>query len=239
MQNKISKYFKYAIGEIVLVVIGILIALQINNWNEDKKSIKQEKTYYCKISEDLQVDIINIDSSIVSVGKRFKITKRLLKNLLKIQENKDVILKDFIATFRSYQFLPTTAAITDITSSGFSNQNIKNRILNHYTEQESALKIIEINSNKHVDKTFELEHFADVGFQEIPEYQDIFDQELQGLLASTDSHKNPNSAIFITMKEVMILNMIIGQREIELLNQIKKDAVALNDLLVPNCHSND
>ncbi len=37
MENKTSKYFKYAIGEILLVVIGILIALQINNLNEAKK----------------------------------------------------------------------------------------------------------------------------------------------------------------------------------------------------------
>jgi hypothetical protein len=38
-KNKTGKYAKYAIGEIVLVVIGILIALQINNWNEDRKTI--------------------------------------------------------------------------------------------------------------------------------------------------------------------------------------------------------
>ena len=38
MENKTGKYFKYAIGEIVLVVIGILIALQINNWNEERKA---------------------------------------------------------------------------------------------------------------------------------------------------------------------------------------------------------
>jgi hypothetical protein len=37
MENKTGKYFKYAIGEIILVVIGILIALQINNWNEARK----------------------------------------------------------------------------------------------------------------------------------------------------------------------------------------------------------
>lgn len=36
MENKTSKHFKYAIGEIVLVVIGILIALQINNWNSNR-----------------------------------------------------------------------------------------------------------------------------------------------------------------------------------------------------------
>ena len=42
MENKTSKYLKYAIGEIVLVVIGILIALQINNWNEDRKARVKE-----------------------------------------------------------------------------------------------------------------------------------------------------------------------------------------------------
>jgi hypothetical protein len=42
MKGKTTKYFKYAIGEIILVVIGILIALQINNWNENN-SIKTRK----------------------------------------------------------------------------------------------------------------------------------------------------------------------------------------------------
>jgi Family of unknown function (DUF6090) len=37
-ENKVMAYLRYAIGEIVLVVIGILIALQINNWNEGRKS---------------------------------------------------------------------------------------------------------------------------------------------------------------------------------------------------------
>ena len=41
-QNNMGKYFKYAIGEILLVVIGILIALQINNWNEGRKTHAKE-----------------------------------------------------------------------------------------------------------------------------------------------------------------------------------------------------
>ena len=45
MENKTSKYFKYAIGEILLVVIGILIALQINTWNTARLDNNKEKEY--------------------------------------------------------------------------------------------------------------------------------------------------------------------------------------------------
>jgi predicted HTH domain antitoxin len=57
MENKTSKYFKYAIGEIILVVIGILIALQINNWNEELDEKKIELTYMQNLLEDLNKDI--------------------------------------------------------------------------------------------------------------------------------------------------------------------------------------
>jgi hypothetical protein len=56
MENKTGKYFKYAIGEIILVVIGILIALQINNWNEGRKERIKEKTYLSRLKEDLLSD---------------------------------------------------------------------------------------------------------------------------------------------------------------------------------------
>ena len=56
MENKTGKYFKYAIGEIVLVVIGILIALQINNWNENRIENKEVKTYLNNLILDLNED---------------------------------------------------------------------------------------------------------------------------------------------------------------------------------------
>jgi hypothetical protein len=58
MENKTGKYLKYAIGEIILVVIGIWIALQINNWNEDRKSLRAEKEILTNLYDNLRVDSI-------------------------------------------------------------------------------------------------------------------------------------------------------------------------------------
>jgi len=62
LENKTGKYFKYAIGEIILVVIGILIALGINNWNENRKSKQAEKIVLNNIYENLGVDSIQFES---------------------------------------------------------------------------------------------------------------------------------------------------------------------------------
>ena len=56
-ENRFSKYLLYAIGEIILVVIGILIALQINNWNERRKTNENIKIYHQNLIENLQTDI--------------------------------------------------------------------------------------------------------------------------------------------------------------------------------------
>jgi hypothetical protein len=61
--NKPLKYMRYAIGEIVLVVIGILIALQINNWNEDRKENNIENKILVEISNGLRQDLLDIRSN--------------------------------------------------------------------------------------------------------------------------------------------------------------------------------
>ena len=64
MENKTGKYFKYAIGEIVLVVIGIMIALQINTWNENRKDRQKEKIYITNIQRDLKAQLQSLDRAI-------------------------------------------------------------------------------------------------------------------------------------------------------------------------------
>lgn len=78
-QNRTKKYLLYAIGEIILVVIGILIALQINNWNEQRKDYRSSQDYRQRILEDLQVDVNALESRVgywrkVSESGRFALT---------------------------------------------------------------------------------------------------------------------------------------------------------------------
>ena len=64
MENKTGKYFKYAIGEIALVVIGILLALQINTWNEERKQKKLLNNIYSIVHKNLNTDLENIQVTI-------------------------------------------------------------------------------------------------------------------------------------------------------------------------------
>ena len=71
--NKPLKYARYAIGEIILVVIGILIALYINNWNEERKDIINKKLFKQALIEDLQKDTAHINRNIKIAEHHIKI----------------------------------------------------------------------------------------------------------------------------------------------------------------------
>ncbi|WP_019669897.1 DUF6090 family protein [Eudoraea adriatica] len=67
--NQFFKYSRYAIGEIVLVVVGILIALQINNWNNDRLKKEQLNTFLVRLTEDLQSDRLNLNRKVTGYQK--------------------------------------------------------------------------------------------------------------------------------------------------------------------------
>ena len=78
-QNKTGRYFKYAIGEIILVVIGILIALSLNNWNEKRK----QGANFNKLIDALENEIIeNIDEATFEINNARKIKIKSSKVLL-------------------------------------------------------------------------------------------------------------------------------------------------------------
>ena len=85
-ENKFSKYLLYAIGEIVLVVIGILIALQINNWNENISNQLRFENILSELRDDLKTDIINSEKILNSNKKVDSLSRLILEQKISKDE---------------------------------------------------------------------------------------------------------------------------------------------------------
>ena len=145
--GKTSKYLKYAIGEIILVVIGILIALQINNWNELRKEHVIEKRYIEDLLLDLKNDSLNISNTYSEVSEVLR-TRALFRDILKGENsNTDSLIYYFDTQwFQSQRFTATTATIDEIKSNGhfgmIRNLAVKRSIVEIYNLFENH-KILE------------------------------------------------------------------------------------------------
>ena len=140
-ENKTGRYLKYAIGEIILVVIGILIALQINNWNENRKDHIQEKEYLTRLKEDIKFDISWSNKYILD---RYKRKVESLENGKAYYQGNYVIkdtlqfLKDIgyggVFGYASWNLNENT--YNELISTGnlrkIENSRLRNKIINYY-----------------------------------------------------------------------------------------------------------
>ena len=143
-ENKFRKYLKYAIGEILLVVIGILIALQINNWNETRKMDIKEAIYLRDLKTDLEQSQTSLKRVIQKTDGVAK-TIDTLVDLIKI--NSDALTARQIDSLTSGStgftvFMPSEGVINDIIGSGKLDM-IKNNVLrNKVASWEADLRMI-------------------------------------------------------------------------------------------------
>ncbi len=107
-ENRFRKYLVYAIGEIFLVVIGILIALQINNWNENRKIEQSGKTYIKEIYKELKTEISNIDDILKSLTEQYDGTAYVLS----VIDSKNKVVED-TALFTKNHWEPTRLFIIE------------------------------------------------------------------------------------------------------------------------------
>ncbi|MBT8300633.1 MAG: hypothetical protein KJO63_04835 [Maribacter sp.] len=139
-----GRYLKYAIGEIILVVIGILIALQINNWNETRKMDIKEAIYL----SDLKTDLKQSQTSLNRVIKKTDGVAKTIDTLVAlIKTNNEALTAPQIdsLTIRSTGFtvlMPSEGVINDIIGSGKLDM-IKNNVLrNKIASWEADLRMI-------------------------------------------------------------------------------------------------
>ena len=216
-QNKTSKYFKYAIGEIILVVIGILIALQINNWNTQRMDSKREVNYIKNIERDLKNQIKAIDIQIDFEAEVADYCKIALKpynetNTFKI----DSVIAVALGSITSRRtFINPNPAYTELISSGhielLKNEKFKDELINYYQELERIEKIIDKNNTLFTDQQFMPTMFQLGVMDNSREWDNIF----RGFMRQ---YKSENPLTNKNIKRLTdISNKLLEQEENELL----------------------
>ena len=141
-EGKTGKYFKYAIGEIILVVIGILIALQINNWNNNRLANRQMNFFLIGITEDLKLDISQFERRI----SFFNTLVEEKMNLLKLSnfENIDTDSLFLAIRPRTSNYTINATTFNKINNSGITqiskNDSLSKSIYQYYTLVDLSLK---------------------------------------------------------------------------------------------------
>jgi hypothetical protein len=147
IENKFSKYLIYAIGEIILVVIGILIALAINNSNQNRVIQEKEQTYLNGLKAEFQTSKFKL-SELIKINKsNFFGAKKLLEDIS--NKNESPSEKQFsellLNTFSSdISFNPNNSLLSEMISSGslkdISNTNLRIKLTNWISTIEDVSK---------------------------------------------------------------------------------------------------
>ena len=139
-KNKTGKYLKYAIGEIILVMIGILLALQVNNWNEKSKEDIVLKEALKQIAQDLKQDEVVLNGFLRGDSRRVEYLLALSNgtyNTIRL----DSIMYNLDNYFFFYK---SNNSYSSLKSSGlfssFKNDNLKNNLTAYYEQMYERLK---------------------------------------------------------------------------------------------------
>lgn len=143
LENKLGKYLPYAIGEIVLVVIGILIALQINNWNQNRKTEALTITYLKNIKSELRTDTTTYGEGIRRIEKSIENTGKLMSFDYVSKLSNDALINLLSGSFHSTRIYKiNNSTFQKMTNTGFlESSSFKDIFLgiNEYYNKEYSI----------------------------------------------------------------------------------------------------
>jgi hypothetical protein len=239
-EGSIKKYFLYAIGEIFLVVLGILIALQINNWNEAKKESNLENIYYCRILEEFELDKSLITQSYEQVNQKIETGKQIIIDLHKGKPDKHTILNNYLKALRLAVYVPRKNAFNDLTSSGnlkiLSDVTTKNSLMEYYGNLENILRQMNQNRDELVRRSYP-EEPALFGIQEFDYMKTSLGKEIFDLLPDEDWISDKTHKTFLKFQDNLLFILTMYERHKHHLNSIIDEMEKPYELLKNHCQS--
>ena len=206
-ENKVGKYFKYAIGEIFLVMLGILLALQVNNWNQSRKEAIQEQFILKRLSTDIAYDISQVSNEIELIGKNSEELKFCIDVILQKKETSITVFRDNLRSILNLNsFDQNKTTFNNIISTGqieyIQNQNLTDSITKYYNEKYKGWDTAMLDYSRNIIAPFIL------NFDHAP-------QATPGLIGYNDftsvditQSKIPSKTIEDYRDEVFVLNML-------------------------------
>lgn len=244
LEGNTGKYLKYAFGEIVLVVIGILIAFQLNNWNEHQKQLKLENEYYCRLLEDVMLDQEQFKGLLILAQDRLTSSNQAVRLLLKSDVNKlEIGTQIFLATKAIYSdFQPNNSAYEDLKSGAnlniISDKSIIKALNQYFNKVEELKSIIMVNGRYAVDILFAHDDNFDNGSNQA---------SIRAGRFSTGLEQDVKEAFQIDDQDILseemkgrLLNeafeyVSVNTRQIELFENILSEIHSLEELLKRKC----
>jgi len=238
-KNKTSIYLIYAVGEVVLVVFGILIALGINNWNDHKKQTKSEFIYYCRILDDFELDKKRIEELLDKTNERIAISKTILLDLDSGTKDKSYLLNQFLPATRSASFVPRKVTFQDLVSSGnlrlLNDVTIKNSLIQYYSELDSKLYQLKQNLDTNINEKFDLITVFDFGLHEFNYINKLLGPEIIQTLPHDDWTKDKSSEMYKKFQLLIVFNIAMADRERVHLSAINSLMELPYQLLITKC----
>ena len=150
--SRSGRYLLYAIGEIALVMIGILLALQVNNWNEGQKARVKEKTYLVRLHSDLVADTLYLGNRLEEVKTGRAHIYEFIHEIYKTQNTEAEFKRLFLMqSLDASNLIMQTSTFEELKNTGLigiiQNEQLKIAMIDLYREyQVAAEHFTEINN---------------------------------------------------------------------------------------------
>ena len=151
--GKTGKYFKYAIGEIILVVIGILIALSINNWNENRKETNYEQKILKELKSDFSYNKSELNRNIIKATSLAHNSDSLLVlfNLPKDEVDPSIFFNYWRKLGGYSTYNPSNGALNNLISSGNLNIIKNDSLRKHLARWSGILEDVKEDEKRLID----------------------------------------------------------------------------------------
>jgi hypothetical protein len=239
--GKVKSYLLYAIGEIVLVVIGILIALQINTWNQAYEDRQLEKAYYCKLLEDVTQDEALLKKLNEEDQERIKWVNQSIHLLQQEKVNRTEVanaMRNSINLIR-FNFKPSLSAFDDLKSSGklgiFRDLELKKKLLNYYAVLTGYGDIQDIVADASLESYLHpSKDFLQAGFPQIDFVKAELDTSIVDLSKLSENSLMPNHIREKLLNE-SILHLNSNARKKAVFKLMKAEILVIKALLEKKC----